>query len=77
MSHAETPYVMHHDVRGSSPYSVRSIEVVAKTEYDTLLAENQRLRDTLDYLLPANGCHTVEEALAAFAPTDGTPSADQ
>jgi hypothetical protein len=37
-----------------------------------LAVEYLRFRIVIDYLLPANGCSTVEEALDAFA----TPSED-
>ncbi len=48
------------------PYSHDDYDA-AHAALDALRAENQRLREVVDALLPASGCTTVEEALKALA----------
>jgi hypothetical protein len=49
---------------------IEEIDTYGDPRLYALAKEYLRLREVVDFLLPANGCHTVDEALAAF--TAGT-----
>jgi hypothetical protein len=52
---------------GTAKRIVTEIDTYGDPRLYALAKEYLSLREVVDFLLPANGCHTVDEALAAFS----------